>query len=95
MNNRTAYVALVLFLCECSDTIGKSTDAPLESAKSAIRDTDKTKPGGGPMVCNAEDPICGMATADGYEDTAHYDGKVYGFCSSGCKKKFLRQKKRR
>ncbi|HTR82331.1 MAG TPA: YHS domain-containing protein [Bacteroidota bacterium] len=37
---------------------------------------------------NANDLVCGMPLSEGIGDTAHYRGKVYGFCSKGCKEKF-------
>lgn len=39
-------------------------------------------------VDNALDPVCEMATADHLSDTIHYQGKVYGFCSTICKEEF-------
>lgn len=41
-------------------------------------------------VDNKFDPICEMETADHVSDTIHYQGKVYGFCSSGCKEEFAK-----
>ena len=41
-------------------------------------------------VDNANDLVCGMPLTAGVGDTAHYDGKVYGFCSKGCKEKFVK-----
>ena len=36
------------------------------------------------------DPTCGMPLKKGgIEDTAIYEGKVYGFCNTGCKTEFL------
>ncbi len=37
-----------------------------------------------------KDLSCGMPLAAGLEDTAHYQGKIYGFCSVECKGKFLK-----
>lgn len=37
-----------------------------------------------------KDLACGMPLAAGIEDTAHYKGKVYGFCSKECKDDFLK-----
>jgi YHS domain-containing protein len=34
------------------------------------------------------DPICDMKVNQTAEDTAHYQGKLYGFCSESCKEKF-------
>jgi YHS domain-containing protein len=36
-----------------------------------------------------KDLICGMPLAAGIADTAHYKGKVYGFCATECKTEFL------
>jgi len=36
------------------------------------------------------DLSCGMPVTAGVEDTAHYKGKVYGFCSKECKADFLK-----
>jgi len=36
------------------------------------------------------DLACGMLLTAGIQDTAHYNGKVYGFCSEDCKKDFLK-----
>ena len=38
---------------------------------------------------NTNDLVCGMSLAAGVGDTALYAGKVYGFCSKGCKEKFV------
>ena len=42
------------------------------------------------MVDNKKDPSCGMPLTAGIEDTAHYNGKVFGFCSEECKQVFMR-----
>ncbi|MET3731911.1 YHS domain-containing protein [Moheibacter stercoris] len=39
-------------------------------------------------VDNKIDPICEMVTAEYLSDTLHYNGKVIGFCSKGCKEMF-------
>ncbi len=38
---------------------------------------------------NTKDFVCGMPLTAGVGDTAHYKGKVYGFCSKQCKQIFL------
>ncbi len=45
------------------------------------------------MVDNKKDPSCGMPLTAGIGDTAHYNGKVYGFCSNECKQIFLKDPK--
>ena len=42
------------------------------------------------MVDNKKDPSCGMPMSAGIEDTVHFNGKVYGFCSDECKQIFLK-----
>jgi YHS domain-containing protein len=70
-----------------------------ESDKSAgtgvpVTKTDSTSPTKpkftAAMVDNKKDPSCGMPVTAGIEDTVHYNGKVYGFCSDECKQVFLR-----
>jgi putative intracellular protease/amidase/YHS domain-containing protein len=39
---------------------------------------------------NTKDFICSMPLTACIADTAQYKGKVYGFCSSGCKDEFLK-----
>ena len=38
-----------------------------------------------------KDTICGMNLRDGIADTLHYQDKIYGFCSPGCKATFQKQ----
>ncbi len=45
------------------------------------------------LVDNKKDPSCGMPLTAGIEDTVHYNGKVYGFCSDECKQIFLKDPK--
>jgi YHS domain-containing protein len=40
------------------------------------------------MVDNLNDPSCGMPLTAGIDDTVHYIGKVYGFCSDECRDEF-------
>lgn len=37
-----------------------------------------------------KDLSCGMPLSAGVEDTAHYKGAIYGFCSAECKDSFLK-----
>ena len=45
------------------------------------------------LVNNKKDPTCGMPVTAGISDTAHYDNKVIGFCSTECKNEFLKNPK--
>lgn len=40
------------------------------------------------------DLSCGMPLTAGLTDTAHYNGKVYGFCSPECKEDFQKNPKK-
>ena len=42
------------------------------------------------QVDNKIDLSCGMPLTAGIEDTCHYMGKIYGFCSKECKDDFLK-----
>lgn len=37
---------------------------------------------------NEKDFVCGMSVSMGVADTVHYNGNIYGFCSTGCKEMF-------
>lgn len=39
---------------------------------------------------NTKDLFCGMPLNTGVADTVHYNGKIYGFCSKGCKVGFMK-----
>lgn len=43
------------------------------------------------VLVSDKDTICGMNLKDGIADTLHYEGKIYGFCSPGCKATFQKQ----
>jgi putative intracellular protease/amidase/YHS domain-containing protein len=42
---------------------------------------------------NKKDPVCGMPSEAGMEDTLHLNGKVVGFCSKECKDLYLKDPK--
>ncbi|MBL7826787.1 MAG: YHS domain-containing protein, partial [Saprospiraceae bacterium] len=51
----------------------------------------KSTPGAGvaaASLANTVDPICDMKLKETVKDTAHYQGKVYGFCSASCVETF-------
>lgn len=43
---------------------------------------------------DATDPVCKMKVKAGHTRTAIYEKTVYGFCSEGCKKKFVAEPKK-
>jgi YHS domain-containing protein len=81
-------LALPGFLFSCNQKSNREITS-LESRKS---DSVKKK-FTADMVDNKKDPSCGMPVTAGIEDTVHYNGKVYGFCSDECKQIFLKDPK--
>ncbi len=74
-----------VLISSCGDQ-GKKIPEPVASI-SANADTVKITAA---MVDNKRDPSCGMPVSAGIGDTAHYKGKVLGFCSKECKDEFLK-----
>lgn len=61
--------------CQPSKQGPTGTQAPVSSAAAIAWGADK-------------DLVCGMDIDKTEADTAHYHGKVYGFCNPGCKEQF-------
>lgn len=49
-----------------------------------------TRPFAGVEFASKKDVACGMLLSAGVTDTAHYNEKIYGFCSPECKADFLK-----
>jgi len=64
-----------------SDTKTESSDSTMKAVKAKYTLN---------MVDNKIDLSCGMPLTAGIEDTCHYNGKVYGFCSKECKDEFVK-----
>ncbi len=77
---KTLILALVCSVTACTqhDTSGKTPVGPASDAATA-------------QFANATDFVCGMKVTAEYEDTCHYQGKAYGFCSASCKEAFLEE----
>lgn len=41
------------------------------------------------LLVSSRDTVCGMSLKGGVADTVVLSGKIFGFCSPGCKKTFL------
>jgi YHS domain-containing protein len=80
---RSLVVILLLTACNAphtqNATVQRDTTAAIDSSKYPVS-----------MVNNKKDLVCGMPVSAGIADTAHYNGKVYGFCSQECKDQFLK-----
>ena len=84
---------IIISACNHSQQSGKSENAELtdsSSMKPAVTIDSAKKKFTVAMVDNKKDPNCGMPVTAGIEDTVHYKGKVYGFCSNECKQAFLK-----
>jgi YHS domain-containing protein len=79
-------IAASFVACQTSET-KETTPAP---AATAIMPVDSTKSYDIALVNNKKDPSCGMPVTAGIADTAHFKGKVLGFCGTGCKDDFLK-----
>lgn len=83
----TKYILLIssVFFLSCKskkvETVQLAALAPQEEVnlKNSIKET---------QLAQKKDPVCGMPAYKYLKDTALYNGKIYGFCGSGCKTKF-------
>lgn len=75
---KTLLPALIFFAIACTqnNTSNKTPGQPENTSTTA-------------QFANETDFICGMKVSPEYEDTCHYRGKVYAFCSESCKESFL------
>lgn len=79
-------LATVLFACKNSN----DTKAVATSHTDSITVAGPQQPFKGVEFASKMDLACGMLLSAGIQDTAHYKGKVYGFCSKECKDDFLK-----
>lgn len=84
-------VSFSIFIMACGNNTATST-APMDSTTNIVA-ADSTVSYDISLVNNKKDPTCGMPVTAGISDTAHYDNKVLGFCSAGCKEEFLKNPK--
>ncbi len=84
-----------MFLMACGNNSASTTDTTTSSMDSTVTVAaeDSVTSYDISLVDNKKDPTCGMPVTAGISDTAHYDNKVLGFCSTGCKEEFLKNPK--
>ena len=84
-----------IFLMACGGNITPTTETTSSSMDSTVTAAaeDSVISYDISLVDNKKDPTCGMPVTAGISDTAHYDNKVLGFCSAGCKEEFLKNPK--
>ena len=74
-------VAVFIFSCQ------QNKQQPQEHTSASKQSIDVTVD----MLAVAVDPNCGMDMhKTAVKDTTVYEGKLYGFCSTGCKTAFLK-----
>lgn len=81
-----SFLVVAVLIISCSNQQLKKNPVP-DVALVTNADTVKIT---AVMVDNKRDPSCGMPVSAGIGDTAHYKGKVLGFCSKECKDEFLK-----
>ena len=77
-------------LLSCNNKVKKANDTATQTENSTSMQQAASIHLDASMVDNKKDFICGMPVTAGVADTANYNGKVYGFCSAGCKEEFLK-----
>lgn len=89
MRKLFSIVTIALVLACIFAACGQKNNTPAyETLKTSAADSAKKYTLA--MVVNKKDLTCGMPLTAGLEDTAHYKGKAYGFCSKECKDEFLK-----
>ena len=87
-----------LFLGGCthqSENQSKETGHAAEHQGHSNEKSSKTEASGKQTMKQVDyavkkDLICGMPISAGVTDTAHYKGKIYGFCAPECKADFVK-----
>jgi YHS domain-containing protein len=82
---------VTLALAGCHSSAGK--DNPVPATVTGAQAADSVKTYDVALLDNKKDPVCGMPSGAGMEDTLHVNGKVIGFCSKECKAAFLKDPK--
>ena len=81
-------LAISILLAACTSHSQK------ENAATGTKDTTSFQAPVNPYknitFASTKDLNCGMPLSAGIGDTAHYKGKIYGFCSTECKDDFLK-----
>ena len=85
--------SIFITACGSNNNSQNSTATNVDSANTMYSDTAAAITYDIALIDNKKDPTCGMPTSAGVSDTAHYDGKVLGFCAKECKDEFLKNPK--
>ena len=81
-------LVISILLAACNSQSPKETSVDnMKKATSTVAPAEKFT---NITFASTKDLNCGMPLTAGIEDTAHYKGKIYGFCSKECKDDFLK-----
>ncbi len=81
-------LVISILLAACNSRTQKETS--VKNAKEATSVVAPANKYPNITFASKKDLNCGMPLSAGIEDTAHYKGKIYGFCSKECKDAFLK-----
>ncbi len=94
MKNLVLVFAATLFVAACNTPSDKSTIQEINTPDSLVmtaKPTDSLSFYTAEMLDSKKDHVCGMPVSAGISDTAHFNAKVYGFCSKECKDEFVKE----
>ncbi len=83
---------MLLALAACHSSAKQDSVSAAGDTPAIAKDTVKTYDAS--ILDNKKDPVCGMPTGAGMEDTLHVNGKVIGFCSKECENEYLKDPKK-
>ncbi|HEY5370756.1 MAG TPA: YHS domain-containing protein [Hanamia sp.] len=81
-------LVIPIFLAACNSHTQQQTT--VDNTKDSVSTAAPVNKFAGIDFASSKDLGCGMPLSAGVEDTAHYQGKIYGFCSKECKEDFLK-----
>ena len=82
------FLVISILLTACTSHSQKESTA--KSTKDTTSIAAPVNPYKNITFAYTKDLNCGMPISAGIGDTAHYKGKIYGFCSTECKDDFLK-----
>ena len=88
MKNIVIIATTIGLFFSCKETATKQESPAGHKDGMSIKPVIK-KDFGSTVFASKKDLSCGMPLTAGLEDTAHYKGKIYGFCSAECKQDFI------
>ncbi|HEU5051588.1 MAG TPA: hypothetical protein VFT78_00680 [Hanamia sp.] len=86
---RTVAKLFVLSLVFTACSNQATNQEAIQKAKEKVQKAEPVNKFKGIDFAVNKDLVCGMPLSAGVGDTAHFDSKVYGFCSKECKDSFL------